>query len=187
MREMQNRLTDARIRAIIAAAIAHGVDRYRGSGDASRPWTGATPIELARQPAFEIGALLEDVIQNHGKHPAWAEMKKVVDDLRRPSMYTADFYYLDREWLDKWQPERFAWAIRDTGTDLFIPGVGDSVAWAGAYEERWYWWDGTALEEATFETVRGCLGEYSAVLSRRWAAPHEVDEARRGSQSPTAS
>jgi hypothetical protein len=64
-----------------------------------------------------------------------------------PVAYRADLTKHDLAACRRLQPgERFVWALRETGTDLYALGRA-SIAWARAQvqEHRWYLWTGAEL------------------------------------------
>jgi len=118
-------ITREKIKAIMRAAIAEGLNANRMSHTAYGYGVDRRLEDIAKTKTVDVEILLTAALERKGKHPAWPAMVTVVEDTHRPSSYAKDFYYHDRESLEQRQPRVFAWAVRDTGTWLFIPGMGD--------------------------------------------------------------
>ncbi len=136
--------------------------------------------EITKRHTGELDALFYEALALHGKHAAWPAMVAIVEESHRPSSYVKDFYYYDREALEQKQPRVFAWATRDTGTWLFLPGTGrDSclelsrAALGSGQEHDWYWWNGQTLARVDAQTALARL-----VTAERTVARREEDAAR---------
>jgi len=177
----QAALTRERIAAIVRAAIDEGITAYRMQytvgGQALEPWL----TRITKETTSALDLLLSEALTQKGKHPAWPAMVAVVEATHKPSSYVKDVYYHDREALEQKQPRVFAWATRDTGTWLFIPGTGrDScLEMARAAQETgqthtWYWWNGRTLVEIDAQAALGRL-----VIAERALVRHEKEDAAR--------
>lgn len=81
--------------------------------------------------------------------PALTALLSTARALNWPRHYAGDLE-LDREKLAEYSGP-FAWAIRETGTDLLPAGDATVFMWALCCARytgpRWFWWDGAQLEE----------------------------------------
>jgi len=172
------RLTRDAIAALVRGAIDDGINAYRMTysvpGYSLEAWTK----DIVKRRTGEIESLLTDAIGRVGKHPAWPAMVAVVEATGQPSSYVKDFYYHDRETLERRQPTVFAWTTRATGTWLLAPGTGtDSclplatgVANSGE-ADAWYWWNGYALTGVDAETALRRLKRAESALTRQEKEP----------------
>jgi len=117
-------LTREAIAAIVRAAIDEALvaqrRKYSVQGFALESWLA----DITTRKTGDLDLLLYEALALTGKHAAWPAMVAIVEESHRPSSYVKDFYYHDRAALEQKQPRVFAWATRDTGTWLFIPGTG---------------------------------------------------------------
>jgi len=144
-------------REAIAGIVRAALDEYRMtvSRGLAYPSTGrvvdGVVDGIVDRTTRDLDHLLSEALLAKGKHAAWAAMVKVVEDTHRPSSYAVDFYYYDRELLERKQPRVFGWSVRSTGTGLHIPGTGRDaclgMAAAALKPEPhdWYWRDGQTL------------------------------------------
>jgi len=179
----QAALTREAIAAIVRAAIDEALvvqrRQYSVQGYNLDSWL----VDIAKRTTGSLDLLFYEALALHGKHPAWPAMVQVVESTHRPSSYVKDFYYHDRESLEQKQPRVFAWATRDTGTWLFIPGTGrDSclelarAALGSGQEHDWYWWNGQTLARVDAQTTLARL-----VTAERTVARREKEEDARAS------
>jgi len=170
----QTALTREGIAAIVRAAIDEGIASYQRQytvhGYNLESWLS----DITTRKTGELDVLLYESLTRMGKHPAWPDMVAVVNATHRPSSYVKDFYYHDRETLEQKQPATFAWATRDTGTWLFVPGTGrDSclglarAAQGSGQEHDWYWWNGQTLARVDAQTALSRLVTAERALARR--------------------
>ena len=177
----QAALTREAIAAIVRAALDEALvvqrRQYSVQGYNVDNWL----TEITKRRTGELDALFYEALALHGKHAAWPAMVQIVEESHRPSSYVKDFYYHDREALEQKQPRVFAWATRDTGTWLFIPGTGrDSclelarAALGSGQEHDWYWWNGQTLARVDAQTALARL-----VTAERTVARREQEDAAR--------
>jgi len=165
-------ITREKIKAIMRAAIAEGLNANRMSHTAYDYGVDRRLEDIAKTKTVDVEILLMAALERKGKHPAWPAMVTVVEDTHRPSSYAKDFYYHDRESLEQRQPRVFAWAVRDTGTWLFIPGMGDDscldMARAAHKTEPhdWYWWNGRDLTAVDATMALAKLADHERKLAR---------------------
>jgi len=176
----QAALTREAIATIVNAAIDEALvvqrRQYSVQGDNLDSWL----VDIAKRATGSLDLLFYEALALHGKHLAWPAMVQVVESTHRPSSYVKDVYYHDREALEQKQPRVFAWATRDTGTWLFIPGTGrDSclelarAAPGSGQEHDWYWWNGQMLARVDAQTALVRL-----VTAERAVARQEKEAAR---------
>lgn len=74
-----------------------------------------------------------------------------------PQSHREDVTQIDRSILSKKDaPRAFAWATRETGTDLFPPDYIGAYNWALAQQSsgrHFYWYDGEQLREVGFQSM----------------------------------
>ncbi len=166
--------TREEIAAIVRAAIDEALvvqrRQYSVQGYNLESWL----VDIAKRTTGSLDLLFYEALALKGKHAAWPAMVQIVEATHRPSSYVKDFYYHDRESLEQKQPRVFAWATRDTGTWLFIPGTGrDSclelaqAAHKSDQEHTWYWWNGHALIGMDAETALARLRAAESALARQ--------------------
>jgi len=131
-------------------------------------------VDIAKRTTGHLDLLFYETLALKNKHAAWPAMVQIVEESHRPSSYVKDFYYHDREALEQKQPRVFAWATRDTGTWLFIPGTGrDSclelarAALGSGQEHDWYWWNGQTLAQVDADTALARLVRAERTLARQ--------------------
>jgi len=170
----QAALTREAIAAIVRAALDEALvvqrRQYSVQGYNVESWL----VEVTKRTTGHLDVLFYETLALKNKHAAWPAMVRIVEESHRPSSYVKDFYYHDREALEQKQPRVFAWATRDTGTWLFLPGTGrDScrelaeAAHKSGQEQCWYWWNGHALTPVTAETALGRLTTAERALARQ--------------------
>ncbi len=167
----QAALTREAIAAIVRGAIDAGINAYRVQSLAHLDgWLS----NITKRTTGELDLLLYEALVRKDKHAAWPAMVQIVEATHRPSSYVKDFYYHDRESLEQKQPRMFAWATRDTGTWLFIPGTGrDSclelarAALGSGQEHTWYWWNGQTLAQVDADTALARLIRAERTLARQ--------------------
>ncbi len=170
----QAALTREAIAAIVRTAIDEALvvqrRQYSVHGYNLESWL----VDIAKRTTGSLDLLFYEALALKGKHAAWTAMVQIVEESHRPSSYVKDFYYHDREALEQKQARAFAWATRDTGTWLFIPGTGrDScleLAWAalGSGEQHdWYWWNGQTLARVDAQTALARLTTAERALVRQ--------------------
>jgi len=170
----QAALTREAIATIVRAALDEALvvqrRQYSVQGYNLESWL----VDIAKRTTGSLDLLFYEALTLHGKHPVWSAMVQIVEATHRPSSYVKDFYYHDREALEQKQPRVFAWATRDTGTWLFIPGTGrDScrelaeAAQKSGQEHRWYWWNGHALTQVDAEIALARLRAAERALARQ--------------------
>jgi len=170
----QAALTREAIAAIVNAALLEAIAAERRQYGVLGFDLDSWLAEITKRHTGELDALFYEALALHGKHAAWPAMVQIVEESHRPSSYIKDFYYHDREALEQKQPRVFAWATRDTGTWLFLPGTGrDScrelaeASHKSGQEQCWYWWNGHALTPVTAETALGRLTTAERALARQ--------------------
>jgi len=167
-------LTRKAIAAIVRAALDEALvvqrRQYSVQGYDMESWLA----DITRRKTGELDLLLYEALALTGKHAAWPAMVAIVEESHRPSSYVKDFYYHDREALEQKQPRVFAWATRDTGTWLFIPGTGrDSclelarAALGSGQEHAWYWWNGQTLAQVDAGKALARLVRAERTLARQ--------------------
>jgi len=170
----QATLTREAIAAIVRATIDEALvvqrRQYSVQGYNLDSWLA----DIAKRTTGSLDLLFYEALALHGKHAAWPAMVQIVEATHRPSSYVKDFYYHDSEALEQKQPHVFAWATRDTGTWLFIPGTGrDSclelarAALGSGQEHTWYWWNGQTLAPVDAQTALGRLVTAERTLVRQ--------------------
>ncbi len=167
------RLTRDAIAALVRGTIDDGINAYRMTSSVPGYSLEAWTKDIVKRKTGEIESLLTDAIGRVGKHPAWPAMVAVVEATGRPSSYVKDFYYHDRETLERRQPTVFAWTTRATGTWLLAPGTGTDACLPlatgvanGGEAHAWYWWNGRELTEVTAAVALQRLTRAERALSR---------------------
>ncbi len=174
-------LTREAIAAIVRAALDEALvvqrRQYSVQGYNVESWL----VEVTKRTTGHLDVLFYETLALKNKHAAWPAMVRIVEESHRPSSYVKDFYYHDREALEQKQPRVFAWATRDTGTWLFLPGTGrDSclelarAALGSGQEHDWYWCNGHALTQ-----VDGATALARLVTAERTVARREQEDAAR--------
>ena len=112
------------------------------------------------------------VLCTTGNHAGYAAICAKALRLGWPRLWAEDLYERDRGRLEMpGTPLAFAWAVRETGTFLLLPGNADDLETAKALlfnrekkgcwpEQRYYWFSGTALRSLPLETIIERLKRY---------------------------
>ena len=102
------------------------------------------------------------------KHPAYAKMLQVTDDLRAFESFATDLTRHDARWLDEHDSaEPFGWCFNPHGTHLFPTyttrraeregrspaDIVDAVA-RNFDTIGWFWWDGTDLHKVSRQSLQ---------------------------------
>jgi hypothetical protein len=109
----------------------------------------------------------------NGNKKGYKAILQEAQQLGWPRLWSKDLTVLNRErLLSKNAPLEFAWAVRETGTFLMVPGNAEDLEVAeslllcrekyGCWPfPRYYWFDGIALTVLALETIIGRLNRYT--------------------------